>query len=610
MVAAVMTYGRSRAVSVVAATLLWVVGGCDADPDLSADNAPVDLGRYGTDPSALVARGNYAVSTTERCGGLPTVLGLRTPAGVCVGLVGKGFKFPRGIVERGNGDLVLVDMGGWAPNSGTIRYLRRSPSGTFAEELVVQDGVSGSLLRRIDRPSGIAIGPDGFVYVGTPRDIFRFDPSERPRPVLEQVARFAQDPPGARHPLTHFVFTPDSFDRPQGPWTVYANVGSATDVCEGANGTFATPCVETETNDNPRAVVRRLTLGGPRPPGPRPTGGWPLRVTSEVFARGLRNSMALAVHPQSGLVIQAENSRDAIHTRAASLRDSEGDLPHEEINVLRAGGHYGWPYCYDQNLANPEYPTTACEGTYLAPSMLLPGHASPLGMRFYTGTMMPPSWRGGLLVTFHGGRSYGHRLVLLPTRDNGVPTGELFDIIAGWDDRPTAPAHPRGRPVDVTVAHDGSLFVTEDQNGTVFRVFYDPQRGDGAPLRPETVVQQTRPSRNSAACMALASRTSLFSRIQREVIDPGCVEGCHSAQDGAQGGLELNLCDDSGNARRLGRDTGPGGRAWIVPGNPGASRLMDSLMGRNGAPRMPAQGLPQAQIDLVAQWIREGASAP
>ena len=132
------------------------------------------------------------------------------------------------------------------------------------------------------------------------------------------------------------------------------------------------------------------------------------------------------------------------------------------------------------------------------------------------------------------------------------------------------------------------------------------QRGDGAPLRPEAVVQQTRPSRNSPACMALASRTSLFSRIQREVIDPGCVDGCHSAQDGAQGGLELNLCDDSGNARRLGRETGPGGRAWIVPGNPGASRLMDSLMGRNGAPRMPAQGLPQAQIDLVAQWIREG----
>lgn len=600
----------SKTVAFAVTSLLLAVGGCGAEPELTDDNTPIDPGLYGTDPSALVARGNYAVSTTTRCGGLPTVLGLRTPAGVCVGLVGKGYKFPRGIAERANGDLVLIDMGGWAPNSGSVRYLRRAADGTFAEDLVLQDGVRGSLLRRIDRPSGIAIGPDGFVYVGTPRDIFRFNPEERPRPVLEQVARFAQDPPGARHPLTHFVFSPDSFARPQGPWTLYVNVGSATDVCEGAGGSFPTVCNETETNDNPRAVVRRLTLGGPRPAGPRPTGGWPLRVTSEVFARGLRNSMALAVHPQSGLVLQAENSRDAIHARDASLRDREGDLPHEEINVLRQGGHYGWPYCYDQNVPNPEYPMARCEGNYLAPSMLLPGHASPLAMRYYDGTMMPASWRGGLLVTFHGGRSNGHRLALLPTRENGVPTGELFDIIAGWDDHPAAPAHPRGRPVDVTVAHDGSLFITEDHNGTLFRVFYDPARGDGAPMRPEVIVQQPRPTRDSAQCMALASRTTLFARVQREVIDPGCVDGCHSAQDGAQGGMELNLCDDSGNARRLRSETGPGGRAWIVAGNPNASRLMDSLLGRNGAPRMPAQGLPQAQIDLVSQWIREGAPTP
>ncbi len=358
--------------------------------------------------------------------------------------------------------------------------------------------------------------------------------------------------------------------------------------------------------ENPRGVVRRLTLEGPRPPGPRPQGGWTSRATSEVFARGLRNSMALAVHPTSGIIVQAENSRDAIHTRDPSLRDREGELPHEEINVLRAGSHYGWPYCYDDNRPNPEYVTARC-AQYTAPAMLLPGHASPLAMRYYTGTMMPPSWRGGLLVTFHGGRAFGHRLVLLPTNGSGVPTGQLFDVIAGWDDRPTAPSHPRGRPVDVTVSRDGSLFVTEDHNGTVLRVVYDPARGDGAPLVPEAITVLPRPDRNSAACQALASRTTPFARIQREVFDRSCVEGCHSAQDGAQGGMQLDLCDDDGNARRLRTEAGPGGRAWIVAGNPDGSRLMDSLRGTNGAPRMPAAGLAQEQIDLVAQWIREGA---
>jgi glucose/arabinose dehydrogenase len=581
-----------------------VLSTCSAEP--SAQDEPVDLGPYAAGVDALVARGAYTLSTTNLCGGLPRVEGLRTPAGVCVGLVARNLTFPRGVVERANGDLVVVDMGGWAPNNGSVRYLRRAANGTWREELVLQNGVEGSLLRRIDRPSGVALGPDGFVYVGTPSDIFRFDPDERPRPVLEQVVRFASAPAGARHPLTHFVFTPDSFARPQGPWSLFVNVGSASDACETAQGTHPTPCAEAEDATNPRGIVRRVTLAGPRPAGPRPSGGWPLRATSEVFARGLRNSMALAVHPRSGLVLQAENSRDAIHTRAPALRAREADLPHEEINVLEAGGHYGWPYCYDLNAANPEYPSADC-GRYKSPAMLLPGHASPLAMRFYTGAMFPAAWRNGLIVTFHGGRAYGHRLVLLPTRDDGTPTGSLFDLVSGWDDRPAAPSHPRGRPVDVTVARDGSLFLTEDHNGTVLRVFFDPARGDGAPLAPEVTMAPAPLDRDSAACRALATRTDAFARIQREVLDRSCVEGCHSGQDGAQGGLLLDLCDDAGNARRLRTESGPGGRAWIVPGNPDASRLMDSLRGTNGAPRMPAAGLAPAQIEFIAQWIRDGA---
>jgi glucose/arabinose dehydrogenase len=598
-----MAHRTLRALAALCLPAALVLGSCD---NAGVGDEPLDQGPYAQSDDSLVARGAYTVSMSNPCGGLPRLEGLRTPAGVCVGLVAKGMKFPRGVVERANGDLVVVDMGGWARDSGSIRYFRRSASGTYAEERVAQAGVDGSLLRRIDRPSGVAIGPDGYIYVGTPADIFRFNPDERPKPVLEQVIRFAPSPLGARHPLTHFVFTPESFTRPQGPWTVYANVGSASDNCESASGAFATPCAEVEDPANPRGAVRRITVAGPRPAGPRPVGGWPIRATSEVFARGLRNSMGLAVHPSSGLVLQVENARDSINARAPSLSSREADLPHEEVNVLTAGGHYGWPYCYDLGDPSPEYPMARCD-SYRAPAMLLPGHSSPLALRYYTGAMMPASWRNGLLVTLHGGRAYGHRLVLLPTRADGTPSGSLFDVVSGWDDRPAAPSHPRGRPVDVTVARDGSLFLTEDHNGTLLRVFYDPTQGDGAPLAPEVTMAPAPLDRNSAACRALAARTDAFARIQREVLDTRCVEGCHSSRDGAQGGLALDLCDDLANATRLKTETGPGGRPWIVAGNPGASRLMDSLLGVNGAPRMPAQGLPPAQIELIAQWIRAGA---
>jgi glucose/arabinose dehydrogenase len=600
-----MTYAPARVRTLVGLSLAAALSRC-AGPLLGEDEGPIDRGPYAETAENLVARGAYTLSTANLCGGLPRLEGLRTPAGVCVGLVARNLKFPRGVVERANGDLLVVDMGGWARNSGSIRYFRRAANGTYSEEVVTQNGASGSLVRLIDRPSGIAIGPDGFAYVGTPSDLFRFNPDERPRPVLEQVVRFVPEPVGARHPLTHFVFTPDSFTRPQGPWTIYSNVGSASDNCETPSGTFSATCDESDRAMNPRGIVRRVTVTGPRPAGQRPAAGWPISGRSEIFARGLRNSMALAVHPRSGLVLQAENARDSIHTRAPALAAREADLPHEEINVLQAGRHYGWPYCYDLAEPSPEYPGARC-ADYQAPVMLLPGHSSPLAMRYYTGAMMPASWRGGLLVTLHGGRAYGHRLVLLPTREDGTPTGSLFDVVSGWDDRPMAPSHPRGRPVDVTVARDGSLFLTEDHNGTVLRVFYDPARGDGAPLAPEVTMAPAPLDRNSPACRALATRTDAFARIQREILDTRCVEGCHSSRDGAQGGLALDLCDDQANARRLKTETGPGGRPWIVAGDPARSRLMDSLLGANGAPRMPAQGLPAAQIELIAQWIRSGA---
>ena len=259
---------------------------------------------------------------------------------------------------------------------------------------------------------------------------------------------------------------------------MYVNIGSASDTCEQGAGAkpptgYPFPCPEAE-DGSPRGGIRKYVLDGPDHLGGAFT----------TIAKGLRNSMALAVHPTSNLLIQGENSRDSINKLDASLTDQEGDLPHEELNVITEGAHYGWPYCIDNGTPNPEYRGRVDCTHYKNPALLLPGHVAPLGMAFYTGSMFPAAYQNQLIVTFHGYREYGHRLMLVPVDAQGVPgVGEPMDIIRGWE-KSADGKDPQGAPVDVVVAKDGSLFVTEDKNGDVLRVFFDAHLGDGAPMKP------------------------------------------------------------------------------------------------------------------------------
>lgn len=529
------------------------------------------------DVSEAIVRG-YTTSGT--CDGLPRVTGLELPPGMCLGVAARGFKFTRGLAELPSGEVVVVDMGGWARDKGTIHVLRRQADRTYR---------ATQLLAAIDKPSGVAVGPDGLVYVGTPDNIFRFDAAVRPRPRIALVARNL--PTGGRHPLVAMAF-----DR-RDPWTLYVNSGSATDVCEvsgAAGASFPMPCPEAE-GQNARGVIRRFDLSNEAHTA----------TTWTNVAYGLRNSMALAVHPTSNVLLQGENSRDSIDKRAPGLRAREVELPHEELNVIREGAHYGWPYCYDNNERNPEYPTADCS-TREAPAFLLPGHGSPLGMEYYTGTLLPAPYRGQLLVGLHGYRALGHRLVLVPVDATGVPTGApLTDVIRGWDQ---TMEHPTGTPVDVMVARDGAVWISEDRNGTVLRLWYDAARGNGAPMTPRDGMTTTSTDPMEAErCRAMAGRDALFTRVQRDVIDVACVS-CHGTGTAFAGGLRLSKCDDIGNARRL-LGARPDGHTLVVPGNAERSELYNRMRGV-GYPRMPAEGLSPEQLEEVTAWIRMGAPIP
>jgi glucose/arabinose dehydrogenase len=182
-----------------------------------------------------------------------------------------------------------------------------------------------------------------------------------------------------------------------------------------------------------------------------------------VYASGLRNAVGLAVHPTTGALWASLNERD-------NLRPEHENLPPEEINILRDGGDYGWPYCYGNRIPNPEFKDAARCARTIPPALELQAHSAPLGMTFLTrATSFPADYRGDLLVAYHGSWNRdtptGAKVVRVHVKD-GAPVG-VEDYITGWQQ---SNGRRWGRPADVMVAADGSVLVSDDASGAIYRV--------------------------------------------------------------------------------------------------------------------------------------------
>lgn len=181
------------------------------------------------------------------------------------------------------------------------------------------------------------------------------------------------------------------------------------------------------------------------------------------FASGLRNSVGLAFHPVTGKLYATENGRDWLGD----------DLPPDEINLIEEGGNYGWPTCYGDNIHDTdfddkEYIRNPCMEPFETPSLVdLQAHSAPLGLTFYDGDMFPDEYQGDLFVCFHGSwnrqEPTGYKLVNID-----MDTLQVNDFATGW----LRAATISGRPVDVIVAEDGSLFVSDDNAGKIYRIHY------------------------------------------------------------------------------------------------------------------------------------------
>jgi glucose/arabinose dehydrogenase len=185
-----------------------------------------------------------------------------------------------------------------------------------------------------------------------------------------------------------------------------------------------------------------------------------------LFASGLRNPIGMAWEPATGALWTCVNERDGLGD----------DLVPDYATDLRDGAFYGWPYAY---LGPHEEPRRKGERPDLVrrtipPAVLIQAHSAPIGMAFYTGTMFPPQYRGAAFVALHGSwnRSArtGYKVISIPMK-NGRPSGGYDDFVTGWSPDEES-RRVWGRPACLLVLGDGSLLITDDGNGRIYRVTY------------------------------------------------------------------------------------------------------------------------------------------
>jgi glucose/arabinose dehydrogenase len=387
---------------------------------------------------ALLAGTAFAQGAPSTCGGFKA-LAVRTPPGWCVGVVATaadGLRMPRTVLWRARrgetDDLLVVDMGNWEPRRGRLLRIE-APAGGPAKVT--------ELLRGLDRPHGLVPAPGGGVYVAETTRILRLPDAVGGKPAVPETLVDGL-PAEGRHPIKEIALGPDGL--------LAINVGAPSDRCEDVK---ATP-------------VRASGAGLPACPGmdgPRSLASvWTGRLDADgrklvnlaPLAIGLRNSMALAVHA-SGTVLQAENNID--------LADEQ--RPPEEINRLVAGGHYGWPGCVGRQVPVPDAAAADCKQT-VAPVLLMPAHAAPLHMAFSNLDfgLKQAQGRAGLLVSWHGYRAAGQRLVRYDTRPDGTPYGAPQELIAGWRVPDAHGGTQPGAPVGWSEDAAGRLWIADDRN--------------------------------------------------------------------------------------------------------------------------------------------------
>jgi glucose/arabinose dehydrogenase len=281
-----------------------------------------------------------------------------------------------------------------------------------------------TIAKGLDEPNGVAFR-NGSLYVAEISRVTRFDDIENrladpPKPVLVN----GSFPDKSHHGWKFIRFGPDG--------KLYVPVGAPCNICESKDPRFAS--------------IMRMDPDGKH---------------LEIFARGIRNTVGFDWHPVSHELWFTDNGRD-------ELGDNR---PPDEVNrAPRAGLHFGYPYWHGKDIPDPEFSSRMKKGAFVPPEVELPAHVASLGMRFYTGKMFPAEYRDQIFIAEHGSWNrtvpIGYRISLV--RLTGNRDGKYQIFAEGWLHNGEA----WGRPVDVQVMPDGSLLVSDDKAGVLYRISY------------------------------------------------------------------------------------------------------------------------------------------
>jgi glucose/arabinose dehydrogenase len=342
------------------------------------------------------------------------------PPGFQIALYAEGLPSARQMALASDGTVFAGSFGLFSgnPKIGNVYAVRDTNKDGRADEVK-------TILTGLNMPNGVAFR-NGALFVGEQHRIVRYDnilgsldsPS---KPVV--VADLPTDPSTPNHSWKYLEFGPDG--------KLYVPVGGPCNVCD---------------RGDPWATILRMNPDG---------------SGREVFARGVRNSVGMAFDPVGGDLWFTDNGRDML-----------GDnLPSDELNhATGVGQHFGFPYCHQGDVLDPEFGKGKSCADYRPPMVKMGPHVAAIGMTFYTGSMFPAQYKNQIFVAEHGSwnRStpLGYRVAVVRVQDGASSGQEVF--AGGFFDG----SQVMGRPVDVLELTDGSLLVSDDMRGVIYRISY------------------------------------------------------------------------------------------------------------------------------------------
>ena len=387
---------------------------------------------------------------------------LKLPPGFKAVVVAEKLGQARHLVVNSNGD-VYVKLERLKDGKGIIR-LRDTNGDGIADEKFAFGNYGGT---------GIAI-KNGYLYASSDEEVYRYklnsknevENPDKPEVIVTGLVN--------KHQHSSKSITLDDNGN------IYVNIGAPSNACQVTDRTAGSP------GQMPCPILE--TAGGI----------WQFRADKLNqsyadgirYATGLRNVVGLDWNTSMNELYVTQHGRDQLSQLHPDKFNNElnAELPAEEFFIVKKGMDFGWPYCYydpiqKKKLLNPEYggdgKTEGLCGTKEKPLFAFPAHWAPNALLFYTGDKFADKYKNGAFIAFHGSwnrsplKQGGYNVVFLPMKD-GKPNGdyEIFaDDFAGGEEYLT-PAKAKHRPCGLAMGNDGSMYISDDQSGTIWKIVY------------------------------------------------------------------------------------------------------------------------------------------